>query len=205
MIIIMRYKPEHKEETHRKIVETASREFRTHGFEGVGIAKLMGTLNLTHGGFYAHFADKEALVAESLTLAMEQSLNKMLAALERGGMTALLDFYLSEGHRDQAAVGCPVPTLAAEVARRAVPSRDAFTEKLSGLFEAISQHLPGTPASQKYAKATAVFAAMTGAVSLARAVSDPELSRTILESTRRQVLDLVNEESRPAAPSAPSH
>lgn len=81
----MRYKPEHKEKTHRRIVETAAKEFRTYGFEGIGIPALMGALDLTHGGFYAHFADKEALVAEASTLALQQSLDTMLAALEAGG------------------------------------------------------------------------------------------------------------------------
>ena len=190
----MRYKPEHKAETHRKIVESASQEFRTHGFEGVGIAKLMGGLDLTHGGFYAYFADKEDLVAESLALALNQSLEAMLAGLESGGLTAMLDFYLSEGHRDQPDLGCPLPALAAEVARRSPSSRSVFTKKLAETFDAIAEYLPGTTHSQKLAKVSFLFSAMAGAVSLARAVSDPSLSKAILESTREQLVNLFGEE-----------
>jgi TetR/AcrR family transcriptional regulator, transcriptional repressor for nem operon len=189
----MRYKPEHKEETHRRILELASREFRTHGFEGVGIAKLMGGLNLTHGGFYAYFSDKEDLVAESLALALDQSLETMLAGLEADGLTAMLDFYLSEAHRDHPDLGCPLPALAAEVARRSPSSQAAFTTKLTEIFDAIAEHMPGTTHSQKLANVSFMFSAMTGAVSLARAVSDPVLSKAILESTREQLVHLFGE------------
>ncbi len=85
----MRYQTQHKEEeTHSQIVETASQQFRAHGFEAVGIAKLMAILHLTHGGFYAHFADKEALISEAGIAALDQSLSTMLAGLEAGGFPA---------------------------------------------------------------------------------------------------------------------
>ena len=189
----MRYKQEHKEETHRRIVESASREFRSHGFEGVGIANLMGGLNLTHGGFYAHFADKEDLVAESLALALNQSLEAMLAALEAGGLTAMLDFYLSEDHRDHPALGCPLPALVAEVARRPSSSREVFTEKLSEIYNAIAEHMPGLTHAHKFEKVSVMFASMVGAMSLARAVSDPVLSKTMLRSTRDHLLSFIEE------------
>lgn len=190
----MRYKDEHKIEIHRRIVESASKEFRTHGFKGVGIAKLMGALDLTHGGFYAHFADKEKLVAESLALALNQSLDAMLVALEAGDFSAMLDFYLSENHRDNPALGCPLPALSAEVARCSPSTRKAFTEKLSEVFDAIAENLPETNYSQKRGKVSFMFAAMTGAVSLARAAVDPSLSKAILESTREYLLNFVKEE-----------
>ncbi|MBW4431127.1 MAG: TetR/AcrR family transcriptional regulator [Pelatocladus maniniholoensis HA4357-MV3] len=190
----MRYKDEHKIETHRRIVEFASKEFRTHGFEGVGIAKLMGKLDLTHGGFYAHFANKEALIAESFALALNQSLDTVLVALEVGGFPALLDFYLSENHRDHPALGCPLPALSAEVARRSLSTRKAFTEKLSEVFDAIAEHLPETTYSQKRAKVSFISAAMVGAMSLARAAAEPSLSKAILESTHEYLLTLVKEE-----------
>ena len=190
----MRYKPEHKEDTHRRIVASASREFRSHGFEGVGIPKLMGALNLTHGGFYAHFADKEALVVESSTLALQQSLDTMLVALDANGISAMLDFYLSEAHRDNPAIGCPLPTLTAEIARRPSASREAFTKKLSEVFDAVAEYMPGQTAAQKHANTYVLFAAMTGAVSLARAVSDPSLSKAILDSTRENLLCFIRED-----------
>ena len=189
----MRYKPEHKEGTHRRIIETASKEFRTHGFEGVGIAKLMRALELTHGGFYAHFEDKEALVAEASVVALEQSLEAMLAGLKADGFPAVLDYYLSEEQRDAPASACMLPSLAAEVARRPAPTREAFTGKLSEVFSAIAEHMPGQTPAHRLEKVTVLFASMVGAMSLARAVSDPALSKTILHSTREHLLRFVEE------------
>lgn len=183
----MRYKPGHKTETRRRIVETASREFRARGFESVGIAPLMDGLNLTHGGFYAHFADKEQLVSEAVVQALGESLDRMLAVLERGGVAALLDFYLGEGHCDNPAIGCPLPALSAEVARRPLASRAAFTAKLREVFDALAAHLPASDDAQKEVKVGVLFAAMAGAVSLARASSDAELSRAILDATREHL------------------
>jgi TetR/AcrR family transcriptional repressor of nem operon len=189
----MRYKPEHKQETHRRIVEAAGREFRTHGFEGVGIAKLMAGLDLTHGGFYAHFADKEALIAESSVAVLDESLDTMLHALQRGGFPALLDYYLSEEHRDHPYAGCILPTLAAELARHPSASREAFTEKLTRVYHAIAEYMPGQTHAQKLEKVHVMFAAMVGAMSLARAVSDPAFSAATLRSTREHLLKFVEE------------
>jgi TetR/AcrR family transcriptional repressor of nem operon len=134
----MRYRPEHKEETHQRIVESASKEFRAHGFDGVGIAKLMGDLNLTHGGFYAHFADKEQLVTEACDIVLDHWLDSMLATIEAGsGFPGIIAFYLSEEHRDQVATGCLLPALTPEVARRPIASREAFTRKLAQTFDAL--------------------------------------------------------------------
>ena len=189
----MRYKPEHKEATHRRIVESASKEFRTHGFEGVSIPRLMGTLGLTHGGFYAHFADRENLVAEASVAALNQSLDAMLAGLKSSGFPAVLDYYLSEEQRDHPESACMLPSLSAEMARRPASSRAAFTEKLAEVLAAMTEFMPGPTPVRKAEKVNFLFAAMVGAVSLARAASDPELSRDILRSTRGQLLQFINE------------
>ena len=188
----MRYPSEHKKETHKRIIESASQEFRTKGFEGVGIASLMGTLNLTHGGFYAHFADKEALVSEASVVAMEQSLETMLDKVESGGIPALLVYYLSEGHRDSPQWGCPLPALCAEIARRPLPSRDAFTQKLREVFTAIAAYMPGEFPEQRLEKVQVMFATMTGAVALARALSDPVVSASMLYSTQKYLLRFID-------------
>ena len=188
----MRYKPQHKEETHQKIVEAASKQFRTHGYEGVGIPKLMGALNLTHGGFYAHFADKEELVAEASVDALDQSLDAMLAGLKSSGFPAVLDYYLSEEQRDHPEAACMLPSLSAEMARRPASSRAAFTKKLAEVFAAMAEYMPGPTPARKAENVNVLFAAMVGAVSLARAVSDPEMSRDILRSTREHLLHFIN-------------
>ena len=189
----MRYQADHKEQTHRRIVGVAAREFRASGFEGVGIGKLMGALKLTHGGFYAHFEDKEDLVSQASVEALDQSMRTMVERLEAGGFPAMLDLYLSEEHRAHPEGGCPLPSLAAEVARRPAATREAFTEKLHELFEAVAAYLPDESPRRKLEKARTIFAAMAGAVSLARAVSDPALGASILQSTKDHLLRFVQE------------
>ena len=190
----MRYKPEQKEETHRRIVEAASREFRAHGFEGIGIAELMHSLGLTHGGFYAHFADKEALVGEATVFALEASLRARLKDFAEGGLARLLDTYLGEYHRDHPEVGCPLPTISAEVARRPPSSRERFTAKLTELLDGFAAGMPGATLESKQQKAKVLLASMVGAISLARAVSDPELSSSILDAAHEHLLAFAAED-----------
>jgi TetR/AcrR family transcriptional repressor of nem operon len=184
----MRYKQEHKEITHARIVDAAAREFRTQGFDGLGIASLMAALNLTHGGFYAHFENKEDLIAEAMQAALRQSTDTMIAALKAGGVAAFLAYYLSEGHRDHPELGCPVPPLAAEVARRYSATREAFDQELSRGFDALAEYMPGANPDQRRRNAYALFAGMVGGVALARAISDTSVSTEVLDATRRQLL-----------------
>jgi TetR/AcrR family transcriptional repressor of nem operon len=151
----------------------------------------MAGLDLTHGGFYAHFDDKEALIAESSVAALTQSLDTMLRALQTGGFPALLDYYLSEGHRDQPDAGCMLPTLTAELARHPSASREAFTAKLIRVFHAIAEYMPGRTPAHKLEKVQVMFASMVGAMSLARAVSDPTFSASLLRSTREHLLQFI--------------
>jgi TetR/AcrR family transcriptional regulator, transcriptional repressor for nem operon len=189
----MRYKSDHKETTRRKIVESASREFRTHGLEGVGVANLMKVSGLTHGGFYAHFADKETLISETTVFALQERLAAMLEALELGGFPALLEMYLSQRHRDHPEFGCPLAALAAEMARHPEPTKDAFTMQLRTVFDALAEHMPAKTAKQRSSMASFVLTSMAGAVAVARAVSDEVLSQSILESTRTHLLRLGKE------------
>ena len=187
----MRYEPTHKEKTRKNIVETASREFRAHGFEGVGIAQIMQTLRLTHGGFYAHFKDKDQLVAESSVHALEESLTRMLEGLAEGGFPMLLEAYLSEDNRDHPEAGCPLPALSADVARAEPGPRAAFTAKLGDVFQQISGHMPGATAARREEKVLVLFATLCGAVSLARAVSNPAMSARLLAGTKQHLLSFV--------------
>ena len=185
----MRYKENHKEETHKKIVEMAAREFRTRGFDGIGIGPLMSQLKLTNGGFYAHFEDKENLIAEAMSSALEQSLGYIVQALEQGGITSLINYYTSDIHRDNPGWGCPLPSLTAEEARRPIQSRESFTRDYSRIIETVVPYVSGDTLEQRAEKVHALFTSLIGAVSLARAVSDPVLSDRILRATREHLIE----------------
>ena len=190
----MRYKENHKEETHKKIVETASREFRSRGFDGIGIGRLMSLLKLTHGGFYAHFEDREELIVEAMSLALEQSLGYIVQALEQGGIPAVINYYTSDIHRDNPGYGCPLPSLTAEEARRPIQSRESFTRDYNRIIETVAPYVCGDTFEQRAEKVQAMFASLTGAVSLARAVSDPALSDRILRATRDHLIEYMGNE-----------
>src|SRR6476659_138333 len=70
---LIRYSREHKLEAHARIVKKASVRLREWGAHGIGVADLMKDAGLTHGGFYAHFDSREALVIEAFTEAMDRS------------------------------------------------------------------------------------------------------------------------------------
>jgi TetR/AcrR family transcriptional regulator, transcriptional repressor for nem operon len=191
----MRYKEDHKNTTRRRVVEAASARFRKHGIGAVGVAKLMGDAGLTHGGFYSHFASKEALVAEAIVDAMDatcecgKSVPESLADFFRtGDLEAFIRAYLRPDHRDQPDTGCIAAALVAEISRRPKSTRVAFTKKLSAILTLIETALP-KPAP---GVAQALFATLMGTLQLARAVSDRALSDQILASGEVAALALIH-------------
>jgi TetR/AcrR family transcriptional regulator, transcriptional repressor for nem operon len=181
----MRYTSNHKAETRQRIIGEAARRFRKDGIEGTGLVPLMKALGLTHGGFYAHFESKDALVQASLEAAAEQTLERWQAppdgaAPAEPSARAVIDHYLSATHRDEPGEGCPLPTLAAELGVRGQPSAtaDAMVARMTALLSDCELALP--PAD----RGLVALAAMVGALTLARAVSDRAASDGILAAVR---------------------
>jgi TetR/AcrR family transcriptional repressor of nem operon len=198
----MRYTAEHKEETHRKIVRTASRAFRRHGLSGVGIADLMKKAGLTHGGFYAHFSDRDTLVEEATAAGYEEAaarlLNDLAQAPSEAAVRRLLDRYLSSEHRANVEHGCPLPALAGDMTRQTPRVRRAFTARFrryTSRLAALLPHRNGRHHHQHHMDrqdtALALLSGMAGAMLLARAVSDPDLSDRILSAARRFYLNAL--------------
>jgi TetR/AcrR family transcriptional repressor of nem operon len=130
----MRYSREHKLETHARIIKRASVRLREKGAHGIGVADLMKDAGLTHGGFYAHFDSREALVIEAFAYAMDRStarwreLVQQIPPEER--LPTIVNSYLTKVHRDDPGHGCAVPSLGAEIARESPRTRKAFLAKL---------------------------------------------------------------------------
>jgi len=190
-----RYEKGHKADTHLRVVEIAARRFRADGIDGVGVASLMADAGLTHGGFYAHFASKEALVKEALIAALASSTAfagdeaELAAPLD---LRAYIDSYLSPAHRDKAATGCALAALAPEIARRPRTTRNAFGKAAGRLAERIASALPeaGSP-DERLAGAYGLFALMMGSLQLARLVPDKNLSDRLLPVGRANALRLA--------------
>lgn len=193
----MRYTAEHKEQTHRRIVTTAARAFKRHGLQGVGIADLMKKAGLTHGGFYAHFPDRDTLVAEATAAGYEEAAERLLAHLAEAPsddtLRALLDRYLGSTHRAHAESGCPLPALAADMSRQPATVRRAFTDCFRRYSSRLAALLPSRQKAHREDTAYALLAGLAGSIMLARAVSDPELSDRILAASRQFYLDALEQ------------
>ncbi|HEV2734175.1 MAG TPA: TetR family transcriptional regulator [Longimicrobiaceae bacterium] len=195
---MVRYSKEHKEETRRRILEAAARAYREEGVSGVGIGELMQSIGLTHGGFYAHFDSKDALVAEACESVRSPLAQRYFAWAEEAGgaegLRRMIRGYVSRQHRDDPGLGCLMPALAADVSRAAPEVRSSFTRSLRGLLAGVARLLPGgrrAPAAEPEAEdaipdaALVLVSGMVGAVLLARAADDPALSDRILLAARR--------------------
>lgn len=185
----MRYPPEHKARTREKIVKTACRCFREKGLRGVSVADVMEAVGLTHGGFYSHFAAKDALVAESITNMLEQSQQYLeqwgKAPPGNRSLDVIVDNYLSKPHRDNPASGCPLPILGAEVARGSDEARAALTAKVKDIVAVLDEFAAGSQPKNRQAVAIGILSGIVGAMVLARAVNDQSYSDQILGLCRQ--------------------
>ncbi|MFC4427074.1 TetR/AcrR family transcriptional regulator [Deinococcus navajonensis] len=188
-----RYKADHARATREKILSAAALAFKADGLNTVGIGRLMGQAGLTHGGFYAHFSSKDALVQETLARSLRRTSRNLLQAADQTppyGLGGVIRSYVSRQHRDrpEAEDSCVLPALAAEVARQAPEVRQAVTETIAGMVEELSALSQAGDAAARRAEVLPVLAGMVGAIMLSRAVSDPELSDAILKATRDRLM-----------------
>ncbi len=189
----MRYSAGHREATRARILSAASRLFRARGYAATGIDAVMSAADLTAGGFYSHFASKDALFAETLrtTLAdTAKSWGEALGAVEESArVDAFIDRYLSPGHRDAMESGCAIASLGAEAARAGDETKRAVEDEWGGFLSAMESSLRGPRRAER---AIAIFALAAGGVLLARAVADGGLSKRILEACKRAAHDLAH-------------
>lgn len=187
----MRVSRQKAAENRQRIIDTASALFRAKGFDGIGVADIMKAADLTHGGFYGHFASKDDLVAQASRQAMARAADnwgKVVASAPGNPYAALLDHYLSPRHRDDPGRGCAFAALSGEAARYGKPVRAAFAEGLGPLIDVLTNAIPGRSKALRRRKAVAAVAELVGALILARAVNDVSLSNEILEAARIELL-----------------
>lgn len=186
----METSPGRKQLTHDRIVETAAGVMREAGFWGVGVADVMKRAGLTHGGFYAHFASRDALLAEALAHAGRDSATRMAKSTAqrqaRGAspLRALVEAYLSDAHLAAPTQGCPVAALASEMPRQSPEVATAAAERVRSLMSHVRQALPESSADQ----AGVVAGQLVGALQLARALGDNAEGRALLAATRSTLL-----------------
>ena len=188
----MRYSKEHKQETHARIVKKASIRLREKGAHGIGVADLMKEAGLTHGGFYAHFDSREALVIEAFNYAMDRATERWRKMAEttppEQRLSSIVDSYLTPIHRDDPGHGCAVPTLGAEIARESAKTRKAFSVKLEQMIDMMADQVQDVPRRAARKQAMATLATMMGTLVLSRIAGSGEFSDEILAAGREAVL-----------------
>lgn len=181
----MRVSRAQAEENRRNVIDVASRLFREHGFDGIGVKDVMEAAGLTHGGFYKQFASKEDLVAQASGRALETAFERWAAAVEsdpRKPLDAIIRFYLSMEHRAETQAGCPIVSLAPDAARQGADVKAAFEEGIRD-YLAFVEPLTGAGGTRTPRQtAMAFLATLVGAQILARAVNDDALSRELLDA-----------------------
>ena len=180
-----------KNATHERIVAAAARAIRRSGYNGTGVADIMKEAGLTHGGFYAHFPSREAMLVEAADRASAESaaVSARIATSvpPRQALSALVRRYLSKAHIESAEDGCPVAALASEMPRQARQVRKAATRHIKEMIDLVARQSPDWGRPGVHERALVTVATMVGALVLARAVDDPRLSDALRKAALKHL------------------
>jgi TetR/AcrR family transcriptional repressor of nem operon len=177
-------------ENRETVINVASRLFREHGFDGIGLKDLMEGAGLTQGGFYKQFTSKDDLVAQASRRALESALDRWSAAAVSNPTDpfgAVVAFYLSMDHREEKMDGCPVAALGSDAARQGADVKASFEAGIREYLELLNRWTDDADGEESGSKAMAALSTMVGAVVLSRAVNDPDLAQGFLNAATIQV------------------
>jgi TetR/AcrR family transcriptional repressor of nem operon len=187
----MRVSRAQAEENRQTVINVASRLFREHGFDGIGLKDLMKAAGLTQGAFYKQFASKEDLAEQASRRAFESTSSRWADAVESSAgspLAAVLSFYLSMEHHEQKLDGCPIVALGSDAARQGSEVKDAFEAGIRAQLETLGGLIDEVDEDARDDKAMAVLSTMVGAMLLARTVNDRRLSERFLQAASKSVL-----------------
>jgi TetR/AcrR family transcriptional repressor of nem operon len=189
-VIAMPYPEGHKLKVRGKIIESAAQAFRTNGIRDISVPFIMKGAGLTHGGFYAHFDNKEQLVAEACRYAIGDTIALLQKAADEEKqepkINAIIDYYLSPYHRDRTEMGCILPALSSEISRSSDEIRQVFTHELERMIEFISK-----AAEVDIATGSVLLSSMVGTLLLSRSVNDSKLSDSLLTAGKQHAKELI--------------
>jgi TetR/AcrR family transcriptional repressor of nem operon len=179
------------EENRQTVIDVASRLFREHGFDGIGLKDLMAGAGLTQGAFYKQFESKDDLAAQASRRALESASGRWSAAAEsnpQDPLSAVIDFYLSMDHCAEKTDGCPVVALGSDAARQDPDVKASFEAGIKEYLEMLGSWVGKADGDEPDSKAMAILSTMVGAVLLSRAVNDEQMSKRFLQAAAESVL-----------------
>ncbi len=186
----MRVSRSQAEENRQTVINVASRLFREHGFDGIGLKDLMKGAGLTQGAFYKQFASKDDLAAQASKRALESASGRWSAAATanpKDPLGAVMAFYLSMEHRDEMMDGCPIAALGSDAARQGTDVKASFEAGIKAYLDVLGRMVAETDGKEPQGKAMAILATMVGALTLSRVVNDPSLAQAFLATAVKQV------------------
>lgn len=187
----MRYPSEHKARTRERILTEASRAIRCQGIDKVAVANVMSAAGLTVGGFYAHFASKDDMVAHAIEHMFHERYERFLALLDigdpRASLAKFFDGYLSMAHRGHPETGCPIPSLTSELGHLSEDGRERLTRGMGGLIDGMTRLLERAGYDDPEEAANAAFSEALGALVMARMTTDRKAAEKILQRARKSV------------------
>jgi TetR/AcrR family transcriptional repressor of nem operon len=175
-------------ENRQSVINAASRLFRERGFDGIGLKDLMKGANLTQGAFYKQFESKDDLAAKASARALEIAFQRWseAAAHPENPLEEVLSFYLSAGHREDRADGCPIVALGADAARQGSEVKASFEAGIKAYLDLLARLIGDGECAQPKQKTMAILSTMVGAMTLSRAVNDSALAQSILDAAADQ-------------------
>jgi TetR/AcrR family transcriptional regulator, transcriptional repressor for nem operon len=181
-----------KTRNHDRIVEVAARRIREAGTEAPGVAEIMAAAGLTHGGFYKHFGSRDELIAEAADRTYAESERAVREVIDGAddALAAFADWYLSSEHRDDPGAGCGVVALGNDIARGGDELKSTYTDQVRRYLAHLDELLGTDGRLRPSAAATVALSTLVGALLVARAVDDPELSERILGDAREALVDM---------------
>lgn len=183
--------PSRKDATHERIVEAAARAIRRSGYDGTSVADIMKEAGLTHGGFYAHFDSREAMLAEAADRAGAESAAAAAriaaGASPEHALRELARAYLSKGHVEAVETGCAIAALCSEMPRQAPAVRRAATRRIKEVIDVIARQSPDWGKPRAHERALVTVATMVGALQLARAVDESRLSDALRQAALKHI------------------
>lgn len=190
----MRVSRAQAEANREAVINAASRLFREHGFDGIGLKDLMKGAGLTQGAFYKQFASKDDLAALASRRALESATRRWSTAAADASdpLEAVMAFYLSKDHRGEKAEGCPLVALGADAARQSEEVRRPFEDGIRAHFEVLDELMGDANSTSPSDKAMAMLSLMVGAVTLSRIIEDESLSQGVLDAASGEVRRIAN-------------
>ncbi|SDO43718.1 transcriptional regulator, TetR family [Rhodoferax sp. OV413] len=172
-----------KEASHERIVSAAARAIRRSGYDGTGVADIMKEAGLTHGAFYAHFASREAMLAEAAGRACADSAaiaaDVVASVPPEQALAYMLHAYLSRENLEQVEQGCPLAALGSETVRQTPEVRRVTTRYIKEMVDLVARQSPDWGQPGVHERALVTVATMVGTLLLARVVDEPALSDSL--------------------------